>query len=270
MLHDLQEQGLLVGAKDYVGPLGKCDRCKTIVEPRLSTQWFVAVNQRPKHGGPSLAEKAIEVVDERRDPFRPGELQADLSELDGEHSRLVHLAPAVVGASHSRLALPGVRGDHRGARDAGEVSKVRQHQPGAGLGCAGHLVLLRPAAHVGHGMAGEDPRPGGLLSDLAADHRLRHPVLLGGAHDHAGLPLPGRSPAGAAIKQACGDGERKDDSVPFRDVYIHALVRDAERQKMSKTKGNVLDPIEVIEKYGTDATRFTLAAMASPGHRHRL
>jgi valyl-tRNA synthetase len=55
------------------------------------------------------------------------------------------------------------------------------------------------------------------------------------------------------------------DSVPFREVYIHALVRDADRQKMSKTKGNVLDPIEVIEQYGTDATRFTLAAMAAPG-----
>jgi valyl-tRNA synthetase len=53
--------------------------------------------------------------------------------------------------------------------------------------------------------------------------------------------------------------------VPFREVYIHALVRDAERQKMSKTKGNVLDPIEVIEQYGTDATRFTLAAQAAPG-----
>jgi valyl-tRNA synthetase len=55
------------------------------------------------------------------------------------------------------------------------------------------------------------------------------------------------------------------NSVPFREVYIHALVRDADRQKMSKTKGNVLDPIQVIEKYGTDATRFTLAAMSSPG-----
>ena len=55
------------------------------------------------------------------------------------------------------------------------------------------------------------------------------------------------------------------ESVPFRDVYIHALVRDADRQKMSKTKGNVLDPIEVIGQYGTDATRFTLAAMAAPG-----
>ena len=66
-------------------------------------------------------------------------------------------------------------------------------------------------------------------------------------------------PSGEAYEQALRE------SVPFRDVYIHALVRDAERQKMSKMKGNVLDPIHVIEQYGTDATRFTLAAMAAPG-----
>ncbi|HEV2272751.1 MAG TPA: class I tRNA ligase family protein, partial [Acidobacteriaceae bacterium] len=55
------------------------------------------------------------------------------------------------------------------------------------------------------------------------------------------------------------------DAVPFRQVYIHALVRDADRQKMSKTKGNVIDPIEIVKRFGTDAVRFTLAAMASPG-----
>ena len=52
---------------------------------------------------------------------------------------------------------------------------------------------------------------------------------------------------------------------PFRTVYIHSLVRDAERQKMSKTRGNVVNPLEVTEKYGTDAVRFTLAVMAAPG-----
>ena len=58
--------------------------------------------------------------------------------------------------------------------------------------------------------------------------------------------------------------------VPFRDVYIHALVRDEHGQKMSKSKGNVIDPLELIEKYGADALRFTLAAMAVMGRDIRL
>jgi len=62
------------------------------------------------------------------------------------------------------------------------------------------------------------------------------------------------------------DGSKRElkNSVPFREVYIHALVRDANREKMSKTKGNVVDPIEIVKQYGTDAVRFTLASMASP------
>ncbi|MGA3346544.1 MAG: class I tRNA ligase family protein, partial [Terracidiphilus sp.] len=67
------------------------------------------------------------------------------------------------------------------------------------------------------------------------------------------VPMPDGSPRSLA------------DSVPFREVYIHALVRDANREKMSKTKGNVVDPIEIVKQYGTDAVRFTLASMASPG-----
>ncbi|MCK5373974.1 MAG: valine--tRNA ligase [Alphaproteobacteria bacterium] len=60
------------------------------------------------------------------------------------------------------------------------------------------------------------------------------------------------------------------DDVPFKDIYIHALVRDAKGQKMSKSKGNVMDPIDLIEKYGTDAVRFTLCAMAAQGRDIRL
>ena len=57
---------------------------------------------------------------------------------------------------------------------------------------------------------------------------------------------------------------------PFRDVYIHALVRDAEGEKMSKSKGNVIDPLTKMSQYGTDALRFTLASMASPGRDIKL
>ena len=57
---------------------------------------------------------------------------------------------------------------------------------------------------------------------------------------------------------------------PFRDVYIHALVRDAEGQKMSKSKGNVVDPLAIMTKYGTDAFRFTLAALAAQGRDIRI
>jgi valyl-tRNA synthetase len=61
-----------------------------------------------------------------------------------------------------------------------------------------------------------------------------------------------------------------DQWVPFRDVYIHALVRDERGQKMSKSKGNVIDPLAVIDEYGADALRFTLAAMAAQGRDIKL
>jgi valyl-tRNA synthetase len=69
----------------------------------------------------------------------------------------------------------------------------------------------------------------------------------------------------ADVPMADGSERPAAETVPFREVYIHALVRDANREKMSKTKGNVIDPIEIVGQYGTDAVRFTLASMASPG-----
>jgi valyl-tRNA synthetase len=65
-------------------------------------------------------------------------------------------------------------------------------------------------------------------------------------------------------------GEHFMQEVPFRDIYIHALVRDEKGQKMSKSKGNVIDPLQIIDKYGADALRFTLAAMAAQGRDIKL
>jgi len=65
-------------------------------------------------------------------------------------------------------------------------------------------------------------------------------------------------------------GQKFTGKVPFKDIYIHALIRDSEGQKMSKSKGNVIDPLEMIEEYGADALRFTLAHMATPGRDVKL
>jgi valyl-tRNA synthetase len=71
VLADLEKGGWLVGTKDYVVPIGKCDRCKTVVEPRLSTQWFVAVNKTPSGGGLSMAGAARDVVRDGHIKFTP-------------------------------------------------------------------------------------------------------------------------------------------------------------------------------------------------------
>ena len=118
VLEDLEKGGFLVGAKDYVVPLGKCDRCKTIVEPRLSTQWFVKIQP--------LADRAIEVVEQGEVKFVPENVHQDVLRVDAQHPRLVHLAAAVVGPSHSGVVLQGLRRDHRVARDADEVLEVRR------------------------------------------------------------------------------------------------------------------------------------------------
>jgi valyl-tRNA synthetase len=119
------------------------------------------------------------------------------------------------------------------------------------LGCWFMAPPHKPGWGEGSKIGGSKVNGPTLNTAESAAFRMGHPTATG----HPTVTGHTTAPGDQALR----------DSVPFREVYIHALVRDAERQKMSKTKGNVLDPIEVIGQYGTDATRFTLAAMAAPG-----
>jgi valyl-tRNA synthetase len=259
---DLEKQGYLVGTKDYVVPLGKCDRCKTVVEPRLSTQWFVAVNKEPNSGGMSMAKAASDVVAQGHIRFTPENyktiyLQWMENIYDWCISRQLwwgHRIPAWYCGNCKQVTVARETPEkcsHCGSTDLTQDPDVLD---------TWFSSALLPFTTLGWPDATRDLEafyPTSLLItgfDILFFWVAR--MIMMGCHfmapPHRPIPVP---------KGASELGE----AAPYKEVYIHALVRDAERQKMSKTKGNVLDPIEVIEKYGTDATRFTLASMASPG-----
>src|SRR5690348_15330139 len=241
ILHDLEHRGLLAGIKDHVYAIGKCDRCKTIVEPRLSTQWFIKIQP--------LADRAIQAVEKREIVFTP----ENYSKTYFEWMRNIH------DWCISRQLWWG----HR---------IPAWHCP------CGHITVARTAPKscetCGNANLAQDPDvldtwfSSGLLPftvfgwpEKTRDLDVFYPTsLLITGFDILFFWVARMIMLGCHFM-----ADHKQGSVPFQNVYIHALVRDADRQKMSKTKGNVIDPIEVTEKYGTDAVRFTLASMASPG-----
>ena len=257
VLHDLREQGFLVGIKDHVLAIGKCDRCKTIVEPRLSTQWFVAVNREPKSGGMTIAQMAQEVVTRGYIKFAP------------ENYRTIYLnwMANLYDWCISRQLWWGHRIPAWHCIDCSEIN-VGTEPPTKCSKCGSSKLEqdtdvldtwfssgLLPASPLGWPEQTKELAAFYPTSLLITGFDILFFWVARMVMMNTFFLWRDRNDTGEALRNA----------VPFRDVYIHALVRDAERQKMSKTKGNVLDPIEVVEKYGTDATRFTLAAMAAPG-----
>jgi valyl-tRNA synthetase len=242
ILKDLRDRGLLVGVKDHTYAIGKCDRCRTIVEPRLSTQWFVRIKP--------LAQDASEAVEEGEIVFTPENYAKTYFEwmrniYDWCISRQLwwgHRIPAWHCLDCKEITV---------ARSAPskcpKCGSTRLEQDQDVLDTWFSSALL-PFTTLGWPEKTRDQDtfyPTSLLItgfDILFFWVAR--MIMMGCHFMEGHPEGG---------------------VPFREVYIHALVRDAERQKMSKTKGNVIDPIEITERYGTDAVRFTLASMASPG-----
>jgi valyl-tRNA synthetase len=177
----LKELGLERGSKPYVHAVGHCQRCETIVEPMLSTQWFVKMEP--------LARPAIEAVEQGKTRFVPESWSKTYFHWmrnirDWCISRQLwwgHRIPA--------WTCTALRQDHGGSGGADRLRRLRSGQPQARRRCARHLVLILALAVRDAGLAQGDPRAQDLLSDQRARYRVRHPVLLGRSHDDGGPAL---------------------------------------------------------------------------------
>jgi valyl-tRNA synthetase len=242
VLEDLERGGFLAGTKDYVVPLGKCDRCKTIVEPRLSTQWFVKIQP--------LADRAIAVVENGDIKFVP----ENYSKTYFEWMRNIH------DWCISRQLWWGHRIPAWHCKDCPEIMVARE-TPAKCAKCGGGRLEQDNDVLDTWFSSGLLPCSALGWPDRTPDLDAFYPTTL----LITGFDILFFWVARMIMMNCRFMRGHKQGDVPFHNVYIHALVRDAERQKMSKTKGNVMDPIEIIEQYGTDAVRFTLASMAAPG-----
>ncbi len=260
IVQDLEERQLLAAVKDYTNNIGHCDRCKAVVEPRLSTQWFVKIQP--------LADKAIAAVKpgpngEKAIRFTPEQYEKTyLNWMENIHDWCIsrqlwwgHRIPAWHCSACRKITVTRVDPTecaHCGSAQITQETDVLDTWFSSGL---------LPVSVFGWPNITAETRadfdafyPTSLLVtgfDILFFWVAR--MIMLGCWFAGDIPLPDGSPRPLA------------ESVPFREVYIHALVRDANREKMSKTKGNVVDPIEIVKQYGTDAVRFTLASMASPG-----
>ncbi len=272
ILEKLDKAGVLVQTEEHLMSLGKCYRCKTVVEPFDSPQWFVKVNEP----GCSLAQEAVDAVRQKKirlipESWAPNYFGWMENIEDWCISRQIwwgHQIPVwyCKSCDHGHILKTG-SGDTMIAEHATPIVGERTCQS-----CGGEDLI-------------QDPD----VLDTWFSSALWPFSTLGWPAD-VQLDEAGQKEAQALLKQfyptsvlvSAFDilffwiarmimmGLHFMKEVPFRDVYIHALVRDAEGQKMSKSKGNVINPLDLMDRYGTDALRFTLASMASPGRDIKL
>jgi valyl-tRNA synthetase len=239
---DLEAQGLLNMIQSHALSVGGCYRCKTVVEPYMSLQWYVKV-------GP-LAERALAAVKEGKTRIVPQQWENTYYEW---------------------------------------MENIRDWCISRQIWW-GHRIPAWYCDHCGHiTVAKVDPSK---CSKCGSDEIRQETDVLDTWFSSALWPFstmgwPDRTPELATfyptsclitgfdilffwVARMMMMGLHFMEEVPFRDVYIHALVRDAQGQKMSKSKGNVIDPLTVIDSYGTDAFRFTLAAFAAQGRDIKL
>ena len=242
VLEDLEAQGLLEKIQDHTLAVGGCYRCKTVVEPYMSLQWYVKVAP--------LAEPAMAAVRAGRTRIVPQQWENTYFEWM-ENIRDWCISRQIWWGHR----IPAWYCDH-----CGEIT-VTKEVPTSCAACGSDEIrqesdvldtwfssALWPFSTMGW----PDKTP--LLSTFYPTSCL----------------VTGFDILFFWVARMMMMGLHFMGEVPFREVYIHALVRDSLGQKMSKSKGNVIDPLTVIDQYGTDAFRFTLAAFAAQGRDIKL
>ncbi|MBI5560448.1 MAG: valine--tRNA ligase [Deltaproteobacteria bacterium] len=239
---DLKKEGLLKKEEKYRLLLGVCYRCGTTVEPTLSKQWFVKV-------GP-LAKPAIEAVEEGSIRFVPKSWEKTYFEWMGN----------IRDWCISRQIWWGHRIPAWYCEDCGRVT-VETRDPSRCEACGSEKIAQDP-----------DVLDTWFSSALWPFSTLGWPeeTVEGGVFYPTSALFTSFDIIFFWVARMIMMGLKFKGDAPFRDVYIHALIRDAAGQKMSKSKGNVIDPLVMMEKYGTDALRFTLASFAAQGRDIKL
>ncbi len=255
----LKERDDLVTVEDHKMAVGKCYRCKTVVEPYLSPQWFIKIKP--------LADPAITAVEEGRIRIIPeGWTNNYLGWMrdikDWCISRQIwwgHQIPAWYCLSCNAKHV--IRTEGRTAVLSGALPIVSKTVPANCPSCGGTDLYRDPDVLDTWFSSALWP-----FSTLGwPEHTQELKIYYPTSTLVTGLDI-----LFFWVARMIMMGLKFMGDVPFKDVYIHALVRDADGKKMSKSKGNVIDPLHVMNEFGTDALRFTLASMASPGRDVKL
>ncbi len=237
MVAALEESGQLVKTEPYMVNVSKCDRCKTIVEPLVSNQWFLRTKP--------LAAKAMEAVRSGRIRFVP----------DDREPVFFQWMENIRDWCISRQLWWGHRIPAWHCKKCGEIT-VSREIPATCPHCRSTEIEQDPDVLDTWFSSGLWPFSTLGWPDDTEDFRTFYPTS---------LLITGFDILFFWVSRMIMLGLECTGDVPFREVHMHGLVRDPERQKMSKTKGNVIDPLEIIDQFGTDALRIALLISAATG-----
>jgi len=244
VVEDLEALGLLVDIADHDHSVGECYRCKSVIEPHVSEQWFVKV-------GP-LAKAAREAVPSQTQIF-PAQWEKTYYEwLDNIRDWCI-----------SRQIWWGHRIPAWTCQACGELLVQMEDPADLAHGCAKCGGALKQEDDVLDTWFSSALWPFSTLGWPEKTDKLK-------AYYPTGVLVTGFDILFFWVARMMMMGIHFQEQVPFHHVYIHALVRDEQGKKMSKSTGNVIDPLVMIDKYGTDSLRFTLTAFAAMGRDIKL